>query len=410
MSDRYDCTVQLRKKINGQYQIIDTWEFLQSYRKESDDSASFPYYFDFCTLFPNENFLSYQTQFYWIEKEGTAVKGTYSWIFPMEAFVRALKVEYPEANEEWVHVIGYNALVSEFSYEGPHHKGYTYVDGKYIFADGRVYEGDWFDGNDGSYPVDYGKMTYANGDIYKGWWTNGKPHGKGMYFHISGEIYEGDYVDGKRHGKGRYIFADGRIEEGVFENDEFAGKKKKSNKLTSQDIDKIHDELIDETETYINNFTFMYNYVNKYFNRMDDLNKEEYKFNVSQISLLGFYFLFEHARDQELIFLFKDGYCGYIINNRLTKSIKSWGAVELSKIIEEMIDMYNKNKEIIKRKTKEIWWDSSPEIKKIVDDFATIGEKYLIMLDNQLERIKEYVDNNKEKFEIIEKKGKRKSV
>ena len=43
----------------------------------------------------------------------------------------------------------------------------------------------------------YGKYTFANGDIYEGQWQDGKMHGQGKYTFVSGAIYEGQWRDGK---------------------------------------------------------------------------------------------------------------------------------------------------------------------------------------------------------------------
>jgi hypothetical protein len=45
--------------------------------------------------------------------------------------------------------------------------------GRYYYADGKIYEGEWKD----DLKYGRGKMSYANGDVYDGMWLNGKRHG-----------------------------------------------------------------------------------------------------------------------------------------------------------------------------------------------------------------------------------------
>jgi hypothetical protein len=94
--------------------------------------------------------------------------------------------------------------------------------GKYNFADGRIYEGDFLDDKFHG----KGKFTWLDGDFYEGDFVDGKRTGKGKFTWPDGEIYEGDFVDGKYHGKGKLKFASGRIYEGDFVDGKRTGKGK----------------------------------------------------------------------------------------------------------------------------------------------------------------------------------------
>lgn len=100
MADRYDATIQLVvKKSNGRLEKLDTAEVLKPYLKNNKGNPSYMpnmpnhYYlgYDFHELFNEEETRRYTTQFYWTQKSGTAISGTYSWNFPMEALIRAMK-------------------------------------------------------------------------------------------------------------------------------------------------------------------------------------------------------------------------------------------------------------------------------------------------------------------------------
>ena len=94
--------------------------------------------------------------------------------------------------------------------------------GKYTYANGDVYEGDWEEG----YMNSNGKFTYANGDVYEGYWEEGYMHGKSRMAFANGNIYEGDWEKDKMHGKGRMAFADGNDYEGDYNEDYMHGKGK----------------------------------------------------------------------------------------------------------------------------------------------------------------------------------------
>ena len=94
--------------------------------------------------------------------------------------------------------------------------------GKYVYANGAIYEGVWKDGK----PEGKGKCVYANGAIYEGDWKDGKPEGKGKYIFTNGDTYEGDWKDDKPEGKGKDVYADGVIYEGDYKNGKKEGKGK----------------------------------------------------------------------------------------------------------------------------------------------------------------------------------------
>lgn len=137
--------------------------------------------------------------------------------------------------------------------------------GTYKFADGKVYTGDFADGNRHG----QGKLTQPSGDIfegtfvdnkmtgpgravtqkgqrefvgefnegrkvkgvmrfldqpgksYDGEWLNERPHGRGVMTHANGDVYRGQFKDGRSDGEGEHVFAgsDGRILRGTFRED-----------------------------------------------------------------------------------------------------------------------------------------------------------------------------------------------
>jgi hypothetical protein len=103
-------------------------------------------------------------------------------------------------------------------YEGDWKDGKRTGKGKYTWADGGVYEGDWKYGM----RTGKGKYTWANGDVYEGDWIDGELR-KGKYTYASGNVYEGDWKYGMRTGKGKLTWADGSVYEGDWKDDEEHG-------------------------------------------------------------------------------------------------------------------------------------------------------------------------------------------
>ena len=55
--------------------------------------------------------------------------------------------------------------------------------------------------------------------MYEGEWLNNKIHGQGKYMWADGRIYFGFWVENKMHGDGQLVWPDGRSYEGEFVND-----------------------------------------------------------------------------------------------------------------------------------------------------------------------------------------------
>ncbi len=117
-----------------------------------------------------------------------------------------------------------NRYVGDFADGKPHGNGILYCangnkylgtweeswrqgNGKYIFQEGHEYTGGFlrnkFHGT--------GTMNYANGDTYQGQWEANLPNGMGVYSFYEGGKYEGGFMDGRFHGKGVMFYPDGAI-------------------------------------------------------------------------------------------------------------------------------------------------------------------------------------------------------
>ncbi len=89
-------------------------------------------------------------------------------------------------------------------------------EGKFIFANGDCYEGDFQDGKFHG----KGKYTWANGLTYVGDFQDFELHGKGKCTWANGNTYEGDFQYGMMHGFGTQTFPEGRTYEVEYVNNE----------------------------------------------------------------------------------------------------------------------------------------------------------------------------------------------
>ena len=96
-----------------------------------------------------------------------------------------------------------------------------YINGKYIWEDGKYYIGEYKD----NIPNGKGKKYYSNGNIlYEGDFINGKFEGNGKYYCNNGYYFIGEYKDGLRNGKGIKYHNNGNIYfEGDYINDKADG-------------------------------------------------------------------------------------------------------------------------------------------------------------------------------------------
>lgn len=66
-------------------------------------------------------------------------------------------------------------------------------------------------------PHGQGRYWFANGDFYEGDFVRGAIHGQGLYYFASGARYRGGFQDGHMAGEGQLELPDGRVYEGIFQ-------------------------------------------------------------------------------------------------------------------------------------------------------------------------------------------------
>ncbi len=95
--------------------------------------------------------------------------------------------------------------------------------GKFLFPDGSMYEGDVAKGLRHGQGVLYNPTLHC---LYEGTWDTGTRHGQGTLFYDENkkQFYKGMWQRGKRHGTGHMTYASGNTYDGEWVADKKRGK------------------------------------------------------------------------------------------------------------------------------------------------------------------------------------------
>ncbi|KAK7345485.1 hypothetical protein VNO77_16089 [Canavalia gladiata] len=99
-------------------------------------------------------------------------------------------------------------------YEGEFSGGYIHGTGTYIRLDNLTYKGRWRL----NLKHGLGYQVYPNGDIFEGSWIQGTPEGPGKYTWANGNVYLGNMKGGRMSGKGTLTWVNGDSFEGSWLN------------------------------------------------------------------------------------------------------------------------------------------------------------------------------------------------
>ena len=89
-------------------------------------------------------------------------------------------------------------------YEGNYCYGKKHGNGRFFWADGSTYDGQWKDDNiqgDGAF-------IFPDGRKYSGSWKDSKMHGQGKFMWPDGKYYQGGYLNDKKQGYGVFEIPD----------------------------------------------------------------------------------------------------------------------------------------------------------------------------------------------------------
>lgn len=117
--------------------------------------------------------------------------------------------------------------------------------------------------------------------------------------------------------------------------------------------------------------------------------------NTSQITLLAYMILREEVMDGGFVELIHDGYGGFIFKNPFARILKSWGLVDLGRMLQHAHKMYSKYHEQLEQDMTDdefmATYEQCPEFDDFDDEFVLGEERFT-------EQIAAYIDDHLEDF------------
>jgi hypothetical protein len=97
-----------------------------------------------------------------------------------------------------------NISITEDVYVGEEKNGVPHGKGKMVYANGDVYEGEWFDGKKNGQGISYYLLLGELFKSYEGTWKEDKKEGFGIsyYYFPNTKEYEGNWKNDNKHGYG----------------------------------------------------------------------------------------------------------------------------------------------------------------------------------------------------------------
>ncbi len=119
------------------------------------------------------------------------------------------------------------------------------------------------------------------------------------------------------------------------------------------------------------------------------------QFNFEQHTLLAYRFFVDEINEGGFIQLIQNGYGAYIFENPFAKSLKLFGAKELSKIIYKAKEIYDTHKTDLQKETTDeefmaMYVDYEP--------FDDLEEQFFMIEEQQTDLIAHYVSTHLDKF------------
>ena len=163
-------------------------------------------------------------------------------------------------------------------------------------------------------------------------------------------------------------------------------------KISDAELQKAAQEGVD---------SFLNVFIEKYLNEVgENLGPDNMdKLNGYQHSLLAFHFFCTELREGGFVQLIQNGYGGYIFDNPFAKSLRMFGAEELSKIVYKAKKIYDANRKELEKETTE---EEFMAMYERFEAFDELEEMFFEIEEQEIEKIGHYVDENIKLFaEVI---------
>jgi len=207
-------------------------------------------------------------------------------------------------------------------------------------------------------------------------------------------------------------------------------------------LPNIKAKKIEKLKNKKNPWDFLHFFTDQYFNLLNDIEIIKY-FNDSQHTLMAYHYLYgkiidigfkqliqytlpvyhnfyDQAESDDYIqlveaallaypnFYYKqviqNGYGKYVLTDKFSDTVYSWGACELASIMQEAKIIYNKFKDELKAEqmadsTSETDLSDSEEphlisVSKILNDFEPLDSRLIEIFDSETVKIKNYIERN----------------
>lgn len=143
---------------------------------------------------------------------------------------------------------------------------------------------------------------------------------------------------------------------------------------------------------------YLFVILEKYFDIMDKDKEAAKYFNAHQHTLLAYNYFYGEVCNGGFIQLVQNGYGPYIFEGPLSKTLKEWGVTETAEIIEKATAIYDKYKNEL---TKETNVEEFSELYEKITDFTDLEDRYYEIMDDEAEKLKNYVKNNLDNFCVL---------
>ena len=121
--------------------------------------------------------------------------------------------------------------------------------------------------------------------------------------------------------------------------------------------------------------------------------------NADQLTLWAFHALHEEVMDGGFVQLIHNGWGDFIFLNPFAKAVKEWGMRDLSKMLYSVHSLFKKYRDELEKECTDDefmeLFEKHPEFDDYDDDFVENEERFTA-------QVAEYIDNNIEKFAIID--------
>jgi hypothetical protein len=163
-------------------------------------------------------------------------------------------------------------------------------------------------------------------------------------------------------------------------------------KITGETLKKASQEGVD---TFLS--VFIDAYLNVTGNKLNSTTMP--LLNGWQHSLLSYHYFREEVMQGGFVQLIQNGYGSYIFKNPFAKSLKIFGAEELSKIVYKAKEIYDKHQKDLERETTDEEFHAMYEQYEAFDD---LEERFYEIEEDCTSVIAYYVDKHIEDFAEIE--------